>query len=139
MPSVISFRGIRYNPEKINDLAAVVTPPYDVIDSTAQRNYYEKSPYNVIRLELGYQFPEDNEKNNRYTRAAGFYKEWLENEVLIRESKPAFYLYEQEFSLGNVNYKRTGFFARVELEEFSKGGYFPMKKHWLTLRLTVMP
>lgn len=125
MPRVISFRGIRYNPEKIDDLAAVVTPPYDVIDSAAQKKYYEKSPYNVIRLEFGYQFPEDNEKNNRYTRAAHDYNKWLENEVLVRESKPAFYLYEQEFSLGAVNYKRTGFFARVQLEEFFKGGILP--------------
>ena len=125
MPRVISFRGIRFNPDKIDDMAAVVTPPYDVIDSAAQKKYYEKSPYNVIRLELGYQYPEDNEKNNRYTRAARDYREWLENEVLIRESKPAFYLYEQEFSLATVNYKRTGFFARVQLEEFSKGGILP--------------
>ena len=125
MPKVISFRGIRFNPEKINDMAAVVTPPYDVIDSAAQKKYYEKSPYNIIRLELGYQFPEDSEKNNRYTRAARDYRGWLENEVLIRESKPAFYLYEQVFSLGAANYHRTGFFARVQLEEFSKGGILP--------------
>jgi uncharacterized protein (DUF1015 family) len=50
---------------------------------------------------------------------------WLEKEVLIQESQPAFYLYEQEFSIGDLNYHRTGFFARVQLEEFSEGGILP--------------
>jgi uncharacterized protein (DUF1015 family) len=66
MATVLPFRGIRYNPEKIEKMSAVVTPPYDVIDDADQKMYYEKSPYNIIRLELGYLFPTDTEQENRY-------------------------------------------------------------------------
>ena len=36
MASIIPFRGLRYNRDKIDDLAHVVTPPYDIIDEAAQ-------------------------------------------------------------------------------------------------------
>jgi hypothetical protein len=58
-------------------MSAVVTPPYDVIDDADQKMYYEKSPCNIIRLELGYLFPTDTEQENRYTRAAATYRKWL--------------------------------------------------------------
>ncbi|HAA90339.1 MAG: Uncharacterized protein XD63_0096 [Thermoanaerobacterales bacterium 50_218] len=125
MAKVIPFRGIRYNKEKIGNLAAVVTPPYDVIDSKAQKMYYERHPYNVIRLELGYQYPTDDEHNNRYTRAAKFYQEWLHEGILKHEDEEAFYLYEQEFVANGQTFKRTGFFARVQLEDYSSGKILP--------------
>lgn len=125
MAKVVPFRGIRYNPGKIKNISEVVTPPYDIIDDTAQRMYYERNPYNIIRLELGYQFPGDSEKDNRYTRAADSYRKWLKEGALIREARDALYLYEQEFSINRVNYRRTGFFARVKLEDFAAGKILP--------------
>lgn len=125
MATVVPFRGVRYNPQRIEDMAVVVTPPYDVIDNAAQRKYYAKSPYNVIRLELGYQFPTDTETDNRYTRAARDYHLWLQNGVLLQENREAIYLCEQEFTVGNTVYRRTGFFARVQLEEYQAGKILP--------------
>jgi len=125
MAEVIPFRGIRYNPEKIKEMNAVVTPPYDVIDDAAQKKYYEKNPYNVIRLEFGYQFPTDTDSNNRYTRAAADYHSWLQEGILLQENTEAVYLCEQEFTVENTTFKRTGFFARVQLEEFDTGKILP--------------
>lgn len=125
MAKVIPFRGIRYNPEKINNLSDVVTPPYDIIDDTAQKIFYARNPYNIIRLELGYQFPGDSEEDNRYTRAAANYQKWLQEGVLIRETRETIYLYEQEFFINKIKYQRTGFFARVKLEELSEGKILP--------------
>lgn len=125
MATVIPFQGVRYNPQIIKDLAAVVTPPYDVIDSAAQKKYYEKSPYNIIRLELGYSFPTDTETNNRYTRAAKDFRQWLQNGVLLREKVESIYLLEQEFTVGSTVYRRTGFFSRVRLEEYQNGKILP--------------
>ncbi len=125
MATVSPFRGVRYNPVKVKDLALIVTPPYDVIDSNAQKKYYEKSPYNIIRLELGYQYPTDNEQDNRYLRAARDYHHWLQEGVLIQEKAPALYLYEQEFTLAHKPYRRTGIFARVKLEEYQTGTIRP--------------
>lgn len=125
MAKVVPFRGIRYNPEKIKEMEAVITPPYDVIDAVAQKKYYEKNPYNVIRLEFGYQSPTDTESDNRYTRAAADYHSWLQEGVLFKENKEAIYLCEQEFTVGDTTFKRTGFFARVQLEEFKTGKILP--------------
>jgi uncharacterized protein (DUF1015 family) len=125
MAKIMPFRGVRYNPAKIPDLSLVMTPPYDVIDAAAQRKYYEMNPVNFIRLELGYQFPTDNESDNRYTRAAADYRLWLAEGILIKESGPAVYLYEQEFTISSTAYQRNGLFARVGLEDYATGHIVP--------------
>ena len=67
MATIIPFRGLRYNPDKVADISQVVTPPYDVIDDAAQARYYAQHPANVIRLELGLTYPQDTADNNRYS------------------------------------------------------------------------
>lgn len=125
MAVVIPFRGLRYNPEKVKDLADVVTPPYDVIDAAAQESYYGRHPYNIIRLEYGKTGPEDDETNNRYTRAAAHFNTWLEEKVLVPEARPALYLYEQEFTAGGERKIRSGFICGVGLEPYEKGVVLP--------------
>ncbi|MBC7105286.1 MAG: DUF1015 family protein, partial [Firmicutes bacterium] len=57
MALVVPFRGLRYNPEAVGDLGAVVAPPYDVIDAAAREEYYRRHPYNIVRLECGREEP----------------------------------------------------------------------------------
>lgn len=133
MAIVIPFKGLRYNPQKAEDLAEVVTPPYDVIDAAAQDRYYKRHPYNIIRLEYGKTLPEDNETSNRYTRSATDFSAWLKENVLPPEAKPALYLYEQEFTVGGEKKIRSGFICGVKLEPYEKGIVLPheetMPKH----------
>jgi uncharacterized protein (DUF1015 family) len=70
MATIVPFRGLRYNQEKVKQLSSVVTPPYDIIDEAAQARYYADDPVNIIRLELGLIFPQDTACNNRYKRVA---------------------------------------------------------------------
>ena len=125
MAEVIPFHGIRYNTGLVSDISAVVTPPYDVIDAVAQQNFYDRHPYNVIRLEYGQQFPTDDNGNNRYARAARDYRDWLRSGILIHEPKAALYQLEQSFQINGGVYTRTGFFARVALEEYATGKIRP--------------
>ncbi|HBT20009.1 MAG TPA: DUF1015 domain-containing protein [Peptococcaceae bacterium] len=125
MAEIKPFKGIRYNTKKIKNLEDVVTPPYDVIDEQAQEKYYNRHPYNIIRLELGKTSPTDTPENNRYTRAKEFYDRWLEEDILIRDKEPSIYFYEQGFSCGGRQYKRRGFFCAVKLEEYSKNIILP--------------
>ncbi len=67
MADVQPFRGLRYARDKVGDLAQIITPPFDVINKEAQTRYYERHPYNVIRMELGRQEPTDDTLNNVYT------------------------------------------------------------------------
>ncbi|MDZ4245588.1 MAG: DUF1015 family protein, partial [Dehalococcoidia bacterium] len=36
------FHGIRFNPNKISDLADVICPPYDIISPAEQEAYYRR-------------------------------------------------------------------------------------------------
>ena len=129
MALVVPFRGVLYNLEKIEDFSKVAAPPYDIISPEQQEGYYQKSPYNVIRLILGKQFPHDSPEDNRYTRAAGVFDIWQEKSILIRDEKPSFYFYRQEFSVsGKEKVIRDGFIGLVRLEDKEKRVVIPHEK-----------
>lgn len=119
MADVQPLRALRYSQQLVGDLAQVVTPPYDVISKEAQERYYERSPYNVIRLELGKEQSDDNNLNNVYTRAAATFAEWRSQGVIQQDSQPAYYMYQQIFQRDGQTYTRTSLLARVRLEPWS--------------------
>jgi uncharacterized protein (DUF1015 family) len=128
IPVIAPFRGLRYDLAAV-DPAKVTAPPYDVIGEALQKRLYERDPHNVVRLILGYQFPEDTESDNRYTRARAELTAWIRKGVLRRDEEPSFYLYEQEFKLKDgTRHVRRGFLALRRLEEFGQGRIQPHEK-----------
>lgn len=125
MVDVAPFTGLLYNEDQAGPLADLVAPPYDVIRPEQQDDLYRKSPYNVVRLILGKQCDHDTESDNRYTRAARDFADWMQKSILKEDDRPAFYVYSQEYTYDGKPYNRFGFFARVKLEEFSKGNICP--------------
>lgn len=126
MADIIPFKGILYNQEKIKDISQVVTPPYDVISPDDQEKFYNRNEYNMIRLDLGKEYPDDSEQKNRYTRAAGHLSNWLSNEILIRDDAPSLYYYDLTYSLKDGTQKiMKGFIALCKLEDFSAGVVVP--------------
>jgi len=119
MADVQPLRALRYDRQKVGDLAQVVTPPYDVIDKEAQERYYARNPYNVIRLELGKEETGDTNLNNVYTRAAATFAEWRAQGIIRQDRQPAYYLYQQIFRRNDQTYTRTSLLARVRLEPWS--------------------
>jgi len=97
MAMIVPFRGIHYDPNKIGDLRQVVAPPYDVISPEAQEAFYRRHPYNIIRLILNRETPADNPRDNRYTRSAAHYRDWLKEGILVRVPRPHFYFLREEF------------------------------------------
>jgi len=129
MAIIVPFRGLLYNREKIDDFGKVMAPPYDIISPEQQKRYYQNSPYNIIRLILGKQFPHDSNSDNRYTRAANFFDNWQEESILIRDEIPSFYFYRQKFSLtAGSELIRDGFIGLVRLEDKEKGVVIPHEK-----------
>ena len=125
MAEIRAFRGYRYDLGKVGALADVVAPPYDVIDAKMQQRLYEASEYNAIRLELTQDQPDDDEIDNRYTRAARTLSDWLADDTLLQDSARSLYVYEQEFDVEGTTYQRRGFFARIKLEPFGEGKIYP--------------
>ncbi len=52
MARVYPFRALRYNPSLVR-VEDCVTQPYDKITPAMQQAYYQKSPYNLVRIILG--------------------------------------------------------------------------------------
>ncbi len=130
MVKVYPFRALRYNREKIGDLAAVLTQPYDKITPEMQERYYARSPYNFVRLILGKRFPEDTETNNVYTRAREELGRWVREGILVADRVPAIYAYFQKYRVppdGPVK-TRKGFLALGQLEDFERGIIFPHER-----------
>jgi uncharacterized protein (DUF1015 family) len=124
MPRLRSFRGIHYNPDLV-DLSTVICPPYDVITPQQVDDYYNKSPYNAVRLVLGKQYPKDTKDNNRYTRARDLFKLWFEKEILVQDEMPSLYYHEHTFSLGDKPQTRKGIIASVRLDDNDKKNIRP--------------
>ncbi len=129
MADIKPFRGIVYNEENVSSLKDVTTPPYDVITKEEQERFYAESAHNVVRLILGRQGELDNSNDNRYTRAAAFFGDWLSAGVLTRDDDELIYLYQQDYKGADGTMKtRTGFIALARLEDFSSGKILPHEK-----------
>lgn len=125
MIEVKPFHGLLYDTKVTGPLIEVTAPPYDVISPALQESLHQKNPHNVVRLILGKEFSTDSEMDNRYTRSANTFRQWLEEKVLVRDAQPGFYLYSQEYEFEGEHFCRTGFFARVKTEAFSEGNILP--------------
>jgi uncharacterized protein (DUF1015 family) len=100
------------------DLARVVAPPYDVITPEDRVRYYAQDPHNVVRLIAGVVQDTDHPADNKYTRAAAFFAQWLQEGILRWEAGPGFYVYRQTFAdpKSGQPRSRTGILAVVQLE-----------------------
>lgn len=121
MATIKPFKAVRYNQDKVK-IGSVIAPPYDVISPEQQNGYYDKDPFNVIRLILG-------REEDRYSAAAQAYTMWQEQNILVRDSKPAIYPLVQTFKTTEGNaVQRKGFIALCRLEEFEKKIVLPHEK-----------
>lgn len=127
MAKIVPFNGIRYNSQKV-EIKNVVAPPYDVISEKKQEQLYEKSAYNIIRLILGKENINDDDKNNKYSRAAEYLKSWLNDKILIQDTKKSMYIYEQNFEVEGKKYMRTGFLCLLKQEPLFEGTIYPHER-----------
>lgn len=117
MVDIRPFRAIKYT-AKAGNIEALVTEPYDKIDSEMQKEYYEKSPYNYCRLIL----PLEADK---YVVAKQFITQWLKEGVMIKEDKPSIFVSRQEYSLDGKKLVRTGLIAALKLYAYNENMVYP--------------
>ncbi len=134
MAEILPFRGILYNPEKIEELASVVVPPFDVISREEQQNAYECHPNNMIRLELNRGAEDGGSDADPHRLAATHFENWMSEGILVRDPEPAIYLTANDFTIGQRSFSRLGFICRVRLTPFSKGIVVPHEKTYSKVR-----
>jgi uncharacterized protein (DUF1015 family) len=127
MAEVVPFKGVLYNVPRISKVSGedLLAPPYDIITHEYQEELYQKSPYNVVRIDFGKEYPEDNDSENKYTRARSFLETWLKEEIMITGTEPCFYAYEVSYYSGGLEKRLRGVLGLVKLEELGKGNIYP--------------
>lgn len=125
MSEVKPFKAVRYNKDKVNDLSAVVCPPYDVISLQQQNDFYNFSEYNFIRLVLGKEKSSDDRQNNVYSRAKKTYEDWLKNGILVEDEEPSLYFYKQEYKMLGQKHSRVGFIGLMKIQDDKGSRIYP--------------
>ncbi|MFI1925415.1 MULTISPECIES: DUF1015 domain-containing protein [unclassified Streptomyces] len=113
------FRGLRYDPDRVGSLAAVTSPPYDVVvRPDGLHHLQDADPYNIVRLIL----PQATTPAARNEQAADTLRGWLAEGVLTADPEPALYVYEQQHADGML---QRGLIGTLRVSEPSEGIVLP--------------
>ncbi|MBC9728714.1 DUF1015 domain-containing protein [Streptomyces sp. TRM68367] len=113
------FRGLRYDPDRVGSLAAVTSPPYDVVvrpDGVLQLQ--SADPYNIVRLIL----PQAATPSTRNEQAADTLRRWLSEGVLTADPEPGLYVYEQRDGGGML---QRGIIGALRVSDPAEGVVLP--------------
>src|SRR5918996_6090938 len=113
------FRGLRYDPDRVGSLAAVTSPPYDVVVRPDGLHHLQSAdPHNIVRLIL----PQATTPAERNEQAARTLRRWLSEGVLTTDPDPGLYVYEQRDGDGML---QRGVIGALRLSEPSDGVVLP--------------
>ncbi|MGA9761659.1 MAG: DUF1015 domain-containing protein [Gaiellaceae bacterium] len=119
MADVRPFQALTFDPEVAGPLAALVAPPYDVIDAEARVGYLARSPHNIVNLTL----PEDERDSGPLLAS------WRDEGVLRRDDEPALWWLEQSFvGPDGVARTREGFLASIKVEPYENKVVLPHER-----------
>jgi len=119
MADVQPLRTLRFEPSAVGSLDDVISPPYDVIDDELRAKLVARSPYNAVRIDLP----------ASYAEAAETLRDWRERGVLVREDEPAMWVLRQDYEAPDGSDRtRTGFFARVRVDQYGPGRIRPHER-----------
>ncbi|MEK7389588.1 MAG: DUF1015 domain-containing protein [Elusimicrobiota bacterium] len=107
MADVRPFRGVRY---AAASLGCALCPPYDVISAELAKKL-RRVRSNAVFLEL----PEGS-GDRRYARAAGVWRRWIVEGLLVRDPQQAFYAVEESFRWNGRVRVRRGFLGALSVE-----------------------
>lgn len=121
MPRFEPFAGVRYDTDKVS-LDDVVAPPYDVINADEREMLGERSPWNVVHVDLAH----PSGHGDRYQTAGCLFDEWLQAAVLTTDDGPGFYVYKMGFHDDEGNLRQTsGVMGALGLVPPGEGGVLP--------------
>jgi uncharacterized protein (DUF1015 family) len=122
MADVRPLRALHYDTDRVGDIAGVVSPPYDVIDPQQREALAGRNPANVVAIDL----PQGDDP---YAAAAETFAAWRADGTLTRDPEPAFWVLTQDYTGPDGNrYTRSGFFARVRVEDYGPGRIRPHER-----------
>lgn len=125
MADVQPLRALHYDLDRTGPLQGLIAPPYDVIDPEQRRRLLDRSPYNVVAIDL----PEDPGGGDRYEHAATTLRGWIAEGAVVRDDEPAMWALEQRYTgPDGRELVRKGVFARVRVEDYGPGRIRPHER-----------
>ena len=121
MAQIYPFHAYRYSAAS-GPLENLLTQPYDKVSPAMQQRYLAAHPHNLVRVILGEKRDSDNDTDNVYTRAAAYFKQWIAENVLQRDPKPALFPYFQQFQVPDTGETlvRQGFIGLGAVVDYSE-------------------
>jgi uncharacterized protein (DUF1015 family) len=127
--NILPFQGRRYNLTKIDRLDDVISPPYDQYKEGLDDYLYQRHPYNIARIIMNKQTPQDTPDENRYTRSKAILDQWIGEGVFVQDAIPSIYPYFQDYrDGGQPTMTRKGFVALGEVTDYSQGIVLPHER-----------
>jgi uncharacterized protein (DUF1015 family) len=120
VPAFSPFRALRY---AVDDLRAVVAPPYDVLSEAEVGELAERSAHNIVRVDV----PLHGE--DRYARSAELLARWQDEQVLVLDPEPAFTVYRMRFADATGEARDlAGVLGGLEVVDEGAGGVLPHER-----------
>ncbi len=124
MAEVLPIKAVHYDPAKV-DIGNVVAPPYDVIDAARRAELLDRSPHNVVEIDL----PEAPDGGDRYEHAAATMEKWLADGMLTADEAPSLWALEQDYTgPDGGSHTRRGILCRVRLADYGEGAIRPHER-----------
>ena len=121
MADVRPLRALHYDPTR-TPIEDVVAPPYDVIDAEQRTRLLQRSERNAVEIDL----PQGDDP---YGHAAAVFARWRADGTLVQDDEEAYWVLVQDYTGPDGRpYTRTGFFARVRVEEYGPGRIRPHER-----------
>jgi uncharacterized protein (DUF1015 family) len=125
MPVVAPFRALSYSPRLRPILDRLVAPPYDVLTEEQRARFLARHDNNIVHVDL----PRSSAGDDSYAGAARLLERWIRDDVMVRDTRAAFYVCEQRYrSASGGEATRRGLFARLTLEPFGSGSILPHER-----------
>lgn len=132
MPGINPIHAIRYTSSD-SDLTGLIAPPYDVLNEELKQDLLRNNAHNIVAIDLPVTPPKTVGPDSAYENAGKLLRKWLKEDVLSRDSSPAFFAYEQVFTTCGKTYHRRGMFANLTVEDFGRPGG-GIHRHELTIK-----
>lgn len=125
MPDIIPFRAVRAASDKA---AHLISRSYQDYDDKELKSLLKYNPYSFLHiLNPGYKFNQEISGEERFSLVRNRFLEFIEEQYLIRDEQPAFYLYQNI----DPHHSYTGFIAGTSCHDYRNNR---IKKHEDTLQ-----
>jgi len=125
VPRFEPFSALRYRTTTSTDITPLTSPPYDVFDEPARKEYAALTPYNIVEVD----YPVESEGPQRYELAAQRLTQWLQDGALARDDSPTFSIYRMTFTDETGRTRTTiGVIGALEVVDEGAGGVLPHER-----------